>query len=72
MTWMSNLWQWLDGKKTLVGLIITAIGGLMTYFQLLTASYPNAKWVVIGLGVAQFLNGWLHKAYKYKYNEEHP
>lgn len=68
---LSNIWAWLDGKKTFIGLLLTALGGIANFLPQLAIQFPNAKWIVIAVGVTQFLNGWAHKAYKYKYNEEY-
>lgn len=68
---LSNIWAWFDGKKTFAGLVVTAIGGLAVFTPQVAAAFPNAKWALVAVGVTQFLNGWAHKAYKYKYNEEH-
>lgn len=70
MNFLSSIWSWLDGKKTYAGLIVSAIGGLAVFTPQVAAAFPNAKWAVVAVGVTQFLNGWAHKAYKYKYNEE--
>lgn len=72
MTFLSNLWTWLDGKKTYIGLLLTALGGLATFIPQVALQFPNAKWLLATAGAVQFINGLLHKAYKAKYNEEHP
>jgi len=71
MKFLAGIWSWLDGKKTIAGLIVSAIGGLAVFTPQIAAVFPNAKWAVVAVGVTQFLNGWAHKAYKYKYNEDY-
>jgi hypothetical protein len=72
MKFLSGLWNWLDGKKTYFGLFLSALAVLAEFWPQVAAAFPNAKWVLVGAGVIQFLNGWAHKAYKYRYKEEHP
>jgi hypothetical protein len=68
---LAKVWTWLDGKKSVIGLILTATGGLALYLPAVAVQFPNAKWIVVTAGIIQTVNGLLHKAYKAKYNEEH-
>lgn len=71
MDMLSKAWTWLDGKKSVIGLLLTATGGLAFFIPQVAAAFPNAKWIVVTAGVVQGINGILHKAYKMRYNEEH-
>ena len=71
MNMLSKLWEWSDGKKSIIGLVLTGIGGLALYLPAVSAQFPNAKWIVVAAGVVQVVNGLAHKAYKARYNENH-
>lgn len=71
MKFLAGIWSWLDGKKTYFGLFLGLLATVSDYWPQVSSAFPNAHWVLVGAGVIQFLNGWAHKAYKYKYNEEY-
>lgn len=72
MKFLSSLWIWSDGKKTYFSLFLGFLTALATFWPQVAAAFPNAHWVLVGATVIQFLNGWAHKAYKFRYKEEHP
>lgn len=68
---LSKIWAWMDGKKTVLGLILTATGGLAAFLPMVAVQYPGARWIGATAGVVLTVNGLLHKAWKMKYGEEH-
>ncbi len=73
MGWLSGLWTWLNGKKTIFGAIITAVAfiasGLGAILPLFGLSAVTVAKVV---GIALTIVGILHKIYKFIYKEDHP
>lgn len=69
---MSNVMQWLNGKKTVIGAVITIVAAVPA---LLGATLP--AFGVDALHVAQYVGysvlavGLLHKGYKTCFGEEH-
>jgi len=70
---LDKVWAWFNGKKTTIGAIITILawvaGGIPVVLGAVGASAVLVAKVV---GVATFVLGLAHKAYKFLYGEEHP
>ena len=65
-------WTWFNGKKTLLGAIITAAAyGAAGIGIILPAFGVDAIIVAKYAGIATMILGIMHKAYKYIYGEEH-
>jgi len=73
MNFLAGIWDWLNGKKTIIGTIITVIalvsGQLGVLLPLLGV---DAVLIAKIIGVTTMVLGILHKAYKFIYKEEHP
>lgn len=73
MDFFTKIWDWLNGKKTIVGAIITAAAVIATYIPGLLAFFGVADVKIAAIiGVATTVVGLLHKLYKFIYGEEHP
>ncbi len=75
MAWLTGLWGWLDGKKTIMGAVITLVAYLVAGVPLVAAfctSTVCAATVAKVGGIGLTLVGLLHKLYKLVYREEHP
>lgn len=73
MGFLTGLWAWLNGKKTVIGAILTAIGVAVGYMPAVLAFFGvEADKIVTIVGVATTVVGVLHKIYKWIYKEEHP
>lgn len=68
---LAGIWDWFDGKKTWFGLFLGFLALLADFWPTVAHTFPNAHWVLIGAGIIQFLNGWAHRAYKFRYKEEY-
>jgi len=55
-----KIWGAIDGKKTITGMALTAIGGLM-YLTPVTAVFATE---VLVTGVSTAVGGLIHKSYK--------
>lgn len=69
---VGKIWDWLNGKKTVVGAVIT----IVAFAPEIIAQLPNfgvsPEDTARVLGIAVTVVGLLHKAYKFIYREEHP
>jgi hypothetical protein len=69
---MTKLWEWLNGKKTLMGIIITVLAWLATNVPvILPAVGIDAILVAKITGILLTVVGIAHKVYKFLYKEEH-
>lgn len=67
----SNVWDWLNGKKTVIGAVITAVGVVAGYLPAVLAFFGvEAVHIATVVGVVTAIVGLLHKAYKWIYKEE--
>jgi len=72
MDQLQGFWDFMNGKKTVVGLIITALGFAAGFVPaLLAALGVGAVTVVKVTGILTTVLGVAHKIYKFVYNEEH-
>lgn len=70
---LTKIWDWLNGKKTVIGAVITAISVTATQLGVLLPLFGvDAVLVAKIIGIATTVVGLLHKAYKFIYKEEHP
>jgi VIT1/CCC1 family predicted Fe2+/Mn2+ transporter len=69
----TKLWDWLNGKKTLIGAIITGLayiaGALPAVLPFFGVEAVLAAKIV---GIAVTVVGVAHKIYKFIYKEDHP
>jgi hypothetical protein len=68
----TKIWDFLNGKKTVVGVIITVLAAIAGYLPAVLAFFgvsavAIAQWV----GVATTVVGIAHKLYKWIYKEDH-
>jgi VIT1/CCC1 family predicted Fe2+/Mn2+ transporter len=70
INFVKGIWDWLSGKKTTVGAIITIIAYLAGVIPLLAPFVPADK-LVEAVGISTMIIGLLHRLYKYIYGEEH-
>jgi hypothetical protein len=72
MDWLQKIWDFMNGKKTAVGLIITALAFLAGFVPALMAALGvEALLVAKVAGVLTTIVGIAHKVYKFVYKEEH-
>lgn len=74
MDWMSKAWTFMNGKKTIVGAVITLFAYLVAGVPLVAALCTTAVCATtvakVG-GIGLTVLGILHKLYKFFYREEH-
>ncbi len=65
---MKNFWEWLSGKKTIIGLFILALIGQTFFLNLLPdGDVENAViWILQYIGLALTGTGAVHKIAKWK------
>lgn len=69
----TKIWDWLNGKKTLIGAIITALAAIAGALPVVLAAVGvNAVLIAKVVGIATMVVGIAHKVYKFLYKEEHP
>jgi hypothetical protein len=69
---LNKIWKFMNGKKVVVGAILTLIS-LLPQVAALLPVFGVEPQVAIGIaGGLTTLIGLLHKAYKFIYKEEHP
>lgn len=72
-TMFTKLWEFMNGKKTIFGAVLTALGVAAMYLApVLTFFGLDAAHVATYVGVLTTVIGLLHKVYKFLYKEEHP
>jgi hypothetical protein len=68
-----KIWTWLDGKKTIIGAVITAISYLAAGLPTLLPGFGLEPSVVGKIvGVSLLVVGLLHKGFKLKYGSDLP
>lgn len=68
-----KIWDWLNGKKTIIGLVITILATIAGYLPIvLPVLGVDAVLVAKIVGIATTILGLLHKLYKWAFGEEHP
>jgi hypothetical protein len=73
MGWLSSFWTFMNGKKTVVGLTITALAWLSTFVPAVMAALGSQPSQIAAVtGVLITVVGIVHKIYKFIYKEEHP
>ena len=74
MDWLTKFWAFMNGKKTVVGALITVVaylvGGIPLVAALCTTAVCAATVVKAG-GIGLTIVGILHKLYKFLYHENH-
>ena len=71
-TMLSKFWEWANGKKTLVGGIVTLIAFAPQIAATLTSFGVDPDLTLKIVGGATVAVGVAHKVYKSLYGEEHP
>lgn len=70
---LNKVWEFLNGKKTLIGAIITLLSVVATQLGVLLPLFGlDGVLVAKIVGVATFAVGVAHKIYKFIYKEDHP
>lgn len=70
---LTNVWTWLNGKKTAIGAVITVAADLTALAGVtLPAFGVSAVHVAQYVGYGTVAVGVLHKIYKFVYHEDHP
>lgn len=70
---MQKFWDFMNGKKVIVGAIITVLGVIAGYIPVVLPFFGvDAALVVKIVGIATTVVGVAHKIYKFLYKEEHP
>jgi hypothetical protein len=73
MGFLTKFWEYMNGKKTVVGAIITAVSVGIGYLPAVLAFFGvDAVQIATYVGIATTVVGILHKIYKFIYKEEHP
>ena len=68
---VGKVWEWLSGKKLVVGSLISVLSDIVTVLPvLLPVVIKDANTVVHVIGFSVTAIGLAHKAYKYLYHEE--
>lgn len=67
------MWQWLNGKKTIFGLILTVLAWLAAQAPAILPVFGLEAVLVAKIaGVLLTVVGVGHKIYKWLYKEDHP
>jgi hypothetical protein len=73
ITMFTKFWDFMNGKKMIVGGVITSVSLAIQYLPAVLAFVGvDAAQVGVYVGVATTVLGLLHKLYKFVYKEEHP
>lgn len=73
MDFLNKLWAWFDGKKTIVGAVITALAWAATNAAVILPVLGVDTVLVAKIGgILLTVVGVAHKIYKFLYKEEHP
>jgi hypothetical protein len=73
MTFLSSLWKWLDGKKVIIGAIITTLSVIASSLPAILAAFGlEAVQISTIMGIVLMVVGICHKIYKFIYKEDHP
>lgn len=69
---LTKFWAFMNGKKLVVGAVITALASIAGILPVVLAAV-GVEAILIGkiVGVATMIVGAAHKAYKFIYKEEH-
>jgi hypothetical protein len=70
-TMFGKIWAYLNGKKTVIGAILTIIGMIGDQLAVLLPVLLSPAEAVQYIGIATTVIGGLHKLYKFVYKEEH-
>ena len=73
-TVIGKVWNWLNGKKTLIGGIITLVAYVAGGVPLIAGVCSSEACLVTvakAVGISTMIVGGLHKVYKFIYREEH-
>lgn len=73
MGFISKIWEWLNGKKTVIGAVITVIALIGDQLGIILPLLGvDAVLVAKVIGIVSMVLGVAHKVYKFLYKEEHP
>lgn len=73
-TVIGKVWQWFDGRKTKIGVVITIVSYVVGGIPLVAGLCNTAVCVATvgkASGIGLTVVGLLHKGYKFIYREEH-
>lgn len=71
-TMMGKVWEWLSGKKLVIGSLLTLVASLVDSLPVLLPLFVTDAGQVAGIvGVGVTIVGLLHKLYKFCYKEDH-
>lgn len=70
-TMFGKVWTYLNGKKTLIGAILTVLGMIGDQLAVLLPVLIGPAKAVQYIGISTAVIGALHKLYKFVYKEEH-
>lgn len=68
-TLVGKIWSWLDGKKLLLGSVLTILGTVAEQLSVVLPALVGPAKSAQYIGVATAVVGGLHKAYKWYYKE---
>jgi hypothetical protein len=72
-TMLTKIWDFMNGKKTIVGAVITAVSVGATYLPAVLAFFGvDAVKIATYVGISTTVVGVAHKIYKFIYKEDHP
>jgi hypothetical protein len=72
MGFLQKFWDYMNGKKTVVGVIITVLATAVGYAPAVLAFVGvGAATIAQYIGIATTVLGVLHKIYKWLYHEDH-
>ena len=70
---MQKIWDWFNGRKTIIGAVITILSTLAGVLPVVLAAVgASAVLTAKVVGIATMVVGVAHKIYKFIYKEDHP
>jgi hypothetical protein len=71
-TMIGKIWAWFDGKKTLIGAVLTILGTVAEQLSVILPVLLEPAQAAQYVGVATAVLGGLHKIYKFIYKTDVP
>ena len=69
---IGKIWQWLDGKKTVIGAILVIVGTVGEQASILLPALFEPAQALEYIGYVKLVVGALHKVYKFIYKTDAP